>query len=133
MSKRAIQDSEKTVHTGSYSSAIIIDGWVFVSGYASLDLGTGEVIGGSIEEETRRTLGQIGRLLQQAGCAFDDVVKCTCHLANMDDFDGFDRAYSEFFSGVKPARTTVQSVLWGSLKVEIDATAKLPKNNRTVD
>ena len=133
MSKRAIQDSEKSAHTGSYSSAIVVDGWVFVSGHASLDLRTGEVISGSIEEETRRTLVQIGRLLGEAGCAFDDVVKCTCHLASIDDFDRFDKAYSEFFSGVKPARTTVQSGLWGNLKVEIDAIARLPENNRTVD
>jgi 2-iminobutanoate/2-iminopropanoate deaminase len=104
-----------------------------VSGHASLDLRTGEVISGSIEEETRRTLEQIGRLLSDAGCAFDDVVKCTCHLANINDFDGFDRAYSEFFSGVKPARTTVQSVLSDGLKVEIDAIARLPRELRTVD
>jgi 2-iminobutanoate/2-iminopropanoate deaminase len=53
-------------------------------------------------------------------------VKCTCHLANIGDFEAFDRTYSEFFVGVKPARTTVQSVLWDTLKVEIDAIARIP-------
>ena len=55
----------------------------------------------------------------------DDVVKSTCHLANIDDFGSFNGVYSEFFSGVRPARTTVQSVLLGIL-VEIDVVAKKP-------
>jgi len=54
---------------------------------------------------------------------FADVVKCTCHLANIDDFDKFDGVYRGFFSGILPARTTVQSVL-GGIKVEIDAVAR---------
>jgi 2-iminobutanoate/2-iminopropanoate deaminase len=127
MSKHAIHDADKLVSTGSYSSAVVIDGWVFVSGHASLDPRTGEVISASIEQETRRTLEQIGRLLAQIGCGMDDVVRCGCHLANINDFESFDRVYAEFFPGVKPSRTTVQSVLWGGLKVEIDAIAKLPQ------
>jgi 2-iminobutanoate/2-iminopropanoate deaminase len=47
-------------------------------------------------------------------------------LANINDFDRFDSAYREFFSGVMPARTTVQSVLWGGIKVEIDVIARVP-------
>jgi 2-iminobutanoate/2-iminopropanoate deaminase len=79
---------------------------------------------GSIEDETRMTLSHIGKILEAAGYSFEDVVKCSCHLADIRDFDGFDRVYSEFFSGVRPARTTVQSVLWNGIKVEIDAIAR---------
>jgi 2-iminobutanoate/2-iminopropanoate deaminase len=64
-------------------------------------------------------------VLNEADCTFDDVVKCTCYLAKIEDFDEFNQAYSAFFSGVMPARTTVQAVLWGGLKVEIDAIARL--------
>ncbi len=125
MSKRAVQHPDKSAHTGSYSAAIACDGWLYVSGHASLDLKTGKVIGGTIAEETNTTLVSIGKVLNEAGCTFDDVVKCTCHLARIDDFDAFDAEYARFFSGIPPARTTVQSVLWGGLKVEIDAIARV--------
>ena len=126
MGKQALKDPNKIAATGSYSAAVLCDGWVYISGHASLDLASGEVISGDIGEETERALQHIGALLNQAGCGFDDVVKCTCHLAKIEDFDGFDAAYRKFFSGVLPARTTVQSVLWGGLKVEIDAVARVP-------
>ena len=130
MPKRSISNPSKKAHTGNYSSAVVSDGWLFISGHASLDLETGKVLSGTIEEETSRTLSHIADLLKQAGCDFDDVVKCTCHLARIEDFDGFDQAYGQVFTGVKPARTTVQSVLWGGLKVEIDAIARIPRRKR---
>jgi len=124
MPKREIKHPDKLVSTGSYSAGIQIDGWLFISGQGPLDLRTGEVVRGSIEDETQLTLSHIGEILETAGYSFDDVVKCTCHLADIRDFDGFDRAYSKFFSGVRPARTTVQSVLWNGIKVEIDDIAR---------
>jgi 2-iminobutanoate/2-iminopropanoate deaminase len=124
MPKREIKHPDKLVSTGSYSAGIQIDGWLFISGQGPLDLRTGQVIRGSIEDETRLTLSHIGKILEAAGYNFEDVVKCSCHLADIRDFDGFDRVYSEFFSSIRPARTTVQSVLWNGIKVEIDAIAR---------
>jgi 2-iminobutanoate/2-iminopropanoate deaminase len=124
MPKCEIKHPDKLVSTGSYSAGVQIDGWLYVSGQGPLDLRTGQVVRGSIEEETRLTLSHIGKVLAAAGYGFADVVKCTCHLADINDFDGFDRAYSEFFSSPRPARTTVQSVLWNGIKVEIDAVAR---------
>jgi len=124
MPKREIKHPDKLVSTGSYSAGIQIDGWLFISGQGPLDLRTGEVVRGSIEDETRLTLSHIEKILEADGNSFEDVVKCTCHLADIRDFDGFDRVYSKFFSGVRPARTTVQSILWNGIKVEIDAIAR---------
>ena len=124
MAKREIKHPDKLVSTGSYSAGIQLDNWLFISGQGPLNLRTGEVVRGSIEDETRLTLSHIGKILEAAGYSFEDVVKCTCHLSDIRDFDGFDRVYSEFFSGVRPARTTVQSVLWNGIKVEIDAIAR---------
>jgi 2-iminobutanoate/2-iminopropanoate deaminase len=124
MAKREIKHPDKRVSTGSYSAAIQIDGWLFISGQGPLDLRTGQVVRGSVEDETRLTLSHLGKILEAAGYSFGDVIKCTCHLADIGDFDGFDRVYSEFFSRVYPARTTVQSVLWNGIKVEIDAVAR---------
>jgi 2-iminobutanoate/2-iminopropanoate deaminase len=126
MGKSAVKHPDKTASTGNYSAGVVCDGWLYVSGHASQNLKTGEVISGSIAEETSRTLTSIGKVLNEAGCTFDDVVKCTCHLARIEDFDQFDEAYSKFFPGIPPARTTVQSVLWGGLKVEIDAIVRIP-------
>lgn len=124
MPKLEIKHPDKLVSTGSYSAGIEIDGWLFVSGQGPLDLRTGEVVRGSIEDETRLALSHIGKVLEEAGYGFQDVVKCTCHLADIGDFDGFDRVYSEFFSAPRPARITVQSILWNGIKVEIDAVAR---------
>lgn len=126
MNRSAVKHPDKTASTGNYSAGLVCDGWLFVSGHASQNLKTGEVISGTTAEETGRTLASIGKVLKEAGCSFDDVVKCTCHLARIEDFEEFDKAYSKFFTGIPPARTTVQSVLWGGLKVEIDAIARIP-------
>jgi 2-iminobutanoate/2-iminopropanoate deaminase len=85
---------------------------------------TGQIVEGTIEEQTRLTLTHVGKVLEAAGLSFEDVVKCTCHLSDIKDFDRFNGVYAEFFKGVRPARTTVQSVLWGGIKVEIDAVAR---------
>ncbi len=126
MPKKEIKHPDKKVSTGAYSAGVLVDGWVYVSGQGPLDLRTGDVLHGSIEEEVRLTLGHVGKILKEAGCGFEDVVKCTCHLSDINDFERFNAAYSEFFPGVKPARTTVQSKLGGGIKVEIDVVARVP-------
>lgn len=127
MPKIEIKDPEKSASTGAYSSGVLVDGWLYVSGQGPLDMKTGQVVEGTVEEQTRLTLTHIGRILNAAGCTFADVVKCTCHLSDIRDFDAFNGVYAQFFTGVKPARTTVQSVLWGGIKVEIDAVARVPE------
>ncbi len=127
MPKIEIKDPEKSASTGAYSSGVLADGWLYISGQGPLDMKTGQVVEGAIEEQTRLTLTHIGRILNAAGCTFADVVKCTCHLSDIRDFDAFNGVYAQFFTGVKPARTTVQSVLWGGIKVEIDAVARVPE------
>jgi 2-iminobutanoate/2-iminopropanoate deaminase len=128
MKKRILKHPDKTANTGAYSAGVESDGWVYISGHASTDMATGKVIPGSVREQTERTLTHIGKILAEAGCTFADVVKCTCHLANIADFDEFNRVYAEFFPENPPARTTVQSVLWNNLKVEIDAIARASRS-----
>lgn len=122
--KTEIKHPDKKVSTGAYSAGVLVDGWLYISGQGPLDLATGAAVGGTIEEQTRLTLSHIGKILEAAGLSFDDVVKCTCHLADIGEFDRFNAVYAGFFPGVRPARTTVQSVLWGGIKVEIDAIAR---------
>ncbi|MBE7540154.1 MAG: RidA family protein [Opitutaceae bacterium] len=124
--KKELKHPDKLASTGAYSAAVEIDGWIFVSGQGPLDLATGEIRSGTIEAETRLTLSHIRRILETAGASMADVVRCTCHLADIRDFDRFNLVYAEHFPKPFPARTTVQSVLGGGIKVEIDCIARAP-------
>jgi 2-iminobutanoate/2-iminopropanoate deaminase len=128
MPKKEIKHPEKEKSTGAYSAAVEVDGWVYVAGQGPLDAKTAQPVRGTIEEETELTLRHIEKILLAAGCSLNDVVKCTVHLADIEDFDRFNATYRAFFKGtaVLPARTTVQSVLWNGIKVEIDCVAKKP-------
>jgi 2-iminobutanoate/2-iminopropanoate deaminase len=99
---------------------------LFVSGQACVDFKTSTFELGTIEEETIRTLDNVKAIIERAGATMDDVVKCTVHLADIKDFDRYNKVYATYFTGIKPARTTVQSVLAENIKVEIDAIVKLP-------
>jgi 2-iminobutanoate/2-iminopropanoate deaminase len=123
MIKTEVLHPDKRVSTGAYSTAVLADGWLYVSGQGPLDPATGQIVGVTIEEQTRFTLVHIGKILEAAGLNYENVVKCTCHLGHIEEFARFNAVYAEFFPGVRPARTTVQSVLWGGIRVEIDAIA----------
>jgi 2-iminobutanoate/2-iminopropanoate deaminase len=128
MPKREIKHPDKQKSTGAYSAAAEIDGWVYVSGIGPVDPKTAQPVRGSIEDETRYVLQQMEIILRAADCSRQDVVKCTVHLLDIEDFDRYNAVYKEFFKDVAvlPARTTVQSVLWNQIKVEIDCVAKKP-------
>jgi 2-iminobutanoate/2-iminopropanoate deaminase len=128
MPKKEIRHPDREKSTGAYSAAVEIDGWVYVSGQGPVDPKTGQPVRGSIEDETLYTLTQMKRILEAAGCTFNDVLKCTVHLADIEDFDRYNATYKDFFKDVAvlPARTTVQSILWNAIKVEIDCVARKP-------
>lgn len=126
MPKTQVTHPEST-RPGPFSSAVACDGWLYISGQGPLDMTDSSVVRGTIQEETALTLSHIDKILKAAGCTRDDVVKCTCHLLDINDFAGFNEAYTKYFAeGIRPARTTVQSVLWSNIKVEIDAIARIP-------
>ena len=126
MPKKEIKHPDKEKSTGAYSAAVEVDGWIYVSGQGPLDMKTALPVRGTIEEETTLTLRHIEKILHAAGCGIQDIVKCTTHLADMEDFDRYNTAYRAFFKDVAvlPARTTVQSVLWKDIQVEIDCVAR---------
>jgi 2-iminobutanoate/2-iminopropanoate deaminase len=119
-------DREPGFATGAYSDGVLAGGFLFVSGQACVNFKTSSFELGTIEEETIRTLDNIKAIIETAGATMEDVVKCTVHLSDIRDFARYNKIYSEYFKGIKPARTTVQSVLAENLKVEIDAIVKMP-------
>src|SRR5690606_16749678 len=108
------------------SDGVVAGGFLFISGQASVDFKTSRFILGTIEEETARTLDNIKAIIEAAGATLDDVVKSTVHLTDIAEFDRFNTVYGAYFGGVRPARTTVQSVLAEGIRVEIDCIVKLP-------
>ncbi|MAX25815.1 MAG: reactive intermediate/imine deaminase [Phycisphaeraceae bacterium] len=119
-------DRDENFDTGAYSDGIICDGLLFLSGQASVDFKTSTFVLGTIEEETRRTLENIKAIVEKAGSSLDNVLKSTVHLSDIRDFGKFNEVYATYFGGIRPARTTVQSVLGENIKVEIDVIVKLP-------
>ncbi|GHB83963.1 RidA family protein [Persicitalea jodogahamensis] len=112
--------------TGAYSDGVVCGDLLFVSGQAAVDFANNTFKLGTIEEETRLTLENIKAIASQVGLTLDDVLKCTVHLADINDFARYNEVYASYFTGIKPARTTVQSVLAEGLKVEIDAIFTMP-------
>jgi 2-iminobutanoate/2-iminopropanoate deaminase len=109
---------------GPYSQAIESDGLVFCSGQVPLTP-EGDLVSGSIAEETRQALTNLAHVLEAAGASFDSVVKVTAYLTDMNDFVEFNGAYEEFFDGSKPARATVGvAALPKGARVEVECIAR---------
>ena len=122
--KKEIRTDKAPQAIGPYSQAIEANGFVFASGQIAIDPATGELKLGSIEEETRLVLTNLKAVLEAAGSSFDNVVKCTVFLQDMDDFSKMNGVYAEFFKPPYPARAAVQVGRTPmDVKVEIEAIA----------
>jgi 2-iminobutanoate/2-iminopropanoate deaminase len=116
---------------GPYSQAVIHQGLLYLSGQIPLDPESGMLIRGTIEEETERVLRNIKGIVEEAGAHLEDVLKTTCYLADLNDFDSFNEVYKEFFLQNPPARTTIQAMrLPLNVQVEIDALVALPQKSK---
>jgi 2-iminobutanoate/2-iminopropanoate deaminase len=110
---------------GPYSPGIVAEGrFVFVSGQSAM-VGRERQVG-TIAEETRLTLENVGQVLDAAGATFADVVRCTVYLADVLDFDAMNAVYQDVFPEPRPSRTTIGCQLRLERKVEIDCVAVLP-------
>jgi 2-iminobutanoate/2-iminopropanoate deaminase len=110
---------------GPYSHAVVAGGFVFVAGQAPINPATQEFELGDIASETRLELTNLGTILEAAGSNLASAVKVSIHLADLDDFDGMNRVYEEFFPAEPPVRTTTQAILRSGRKIEIDCIARL--------
>lgn len=126
MSKKVISTPDAPAAVGAYSQAIVGNGFVFCSGQVPLDPKSGELVGGSVADQTRRCLENLAAVLRAAGSSLDDVVKVTAFLLDMGDFPEFNEAYSEFFDDEPPARATVAVAgLPKGAEVEIECIAQV--------
>jgi 2-iminobutanoate/2-iminopropanoate deaminase len=111
---------------GPYSQAIRAGSLLFVSGQIPMDPATGQMVEGSIAAQTHRVFQNLGAILEAAGASFDQVVRTTVYLADMNDFAAMNEVYGTYFSSPAPARATVQAAkLPRDARLEIDVIASL--------
>ena len=108
MNKSIVTD-KAPAPVGPYSQAILAGNTLYASGQIALDPVTGNLILGSLEEETRQVMDNLKQVLSAANFSFADVVKCTIFLSDMEMFGRVNSVYGSYFEGfTPPARETVQ-------------------------
>ncbi len=109
---------------GPYNQAIRAGDYLFCSGQIALDPASGEMVGDDAATQARQAMRNLGEVLAAAGARFDDVVKTTIFLVDMNDFAAVNAVYAESFGAVPPARSTVAVAgLPKGGRVEIEAVA----------
>ncbi len=109
---------------GPYSQAIISDRLVFASGQVALEPGSGQLVAGDVQVQTRRALENLSAVLEAAGSSLAQVVKTTVFLTSMDNFAAMNGVYAGFFPSEPPARSTIAVAgLPKDALVEIEAIA----------
>lgn len=128
MSLKVLHTEEAPKAVGPYSQAIQAGDFVYVSGQIPLDPTTGKVVEGGIEAETTRCLLNAQAILKTVGATFDQVVKTTVLLQDMNDFAAMNGIYGSFFTDHKPARAAFQvAKLPLGVSVEIEMVAYIGK------
>lgn len=108
-----------------FHPAVRAGDYIFVSGQVAKDA-DGNMIFGSIEEETRTTIESIRRILAEEGVALSDVVRVTTYLEDVRDFGRYNKVFGELFKDAILARTTIEARAVISTKIEMDAIAYKP-------
>ena len=109
---------------GPYSQGIVYGGLVFLSGQIPLDPQTGQLVGGSIEEQAEQVLRNLEAVLPAASASWRSVLRVTVYMTQLDEFARFNEVYERMLQDARPARSTVQvSALPLGAKLEIDAIA----------
>ncbi|HWC14741.1 MAG TPA: RidA family protein [Actinomycetota bacterium] len=124
MSKLLITTENAPEAVGPYSQAVSANGFVFCSGQIPLDPETGELVGGSITDQTRRCMQNLSAVLEAASSSLVHMVKVTVYLTDIDDYAEFNSAYEEFVGAEPPARAAFAvSALPKGARVEVECVA----------
>lgn len=107
--KKIIVTDKAPAAVGPYSQAVEAGGVVYVSGQLPVNPADG-TMPQSIKGQTEQALNNVGAILKAAGCGFEDVVKCTVLLTDMNDFDAMNAVYAGFYTKDMPARVCYQVV-----------------------
>jgi 2-iminobutanoate/2-iminopropanoate deaminase len=124
--KKVINTANAPAPIGPYNQAIIVGNNVYLSGTIAMDLQSKQLIKASINEETKIVMDYIGEILKAAGCSFDNVVKTTIFLNDINNFVHVNEVYASYFKSDFPTRATIQAArLPKDANVEISCEARL--------
>ncbi len=104
MTKLIIHTDEAPKSLAGYSQAVKAGGLIFVSGQGPFDPKTGDVVGGTIQEQTNQCLKNIEAILRAAGSSLDKAVSATWILGEESDFAGMNEEWGKWFPANPPAR-----------------------------
>ena len=122
--RKAMQIKGAPAPEGPYSQAILSNKTLYISGQIPMDPITGELKTEDIKTATNQVLKNITSLLNAAEMTLKNVVKCSIFLKDMNDFNQVNEVYQNFFTGVPPARETVEvSKLPLNVNIEISCIA----------
>ena len=105
--KKVISTAAAPATIGPYSQAVEKNGFLFTSGQIPINPETGGIVDGGIKEQTEQVFKNIKALLDEAGYGFENVLKTTVFLADMNDFAAMNEVYATKFDGAFPARSAV--------------------------
>ncbi len=107
--KKIINSPNVPAPVGPYNQAVSFNGMLFASGQIAIHPPTGELITGTIEEETHQVMKNVGEILKAAGMTFDDVIKASVFVKDMHLYSRINAVYSEYFNDdIAPARELVE-------------------------
>lgn len=107
--KQIIQTNNAPAPIGPYNQATIHNGTMYISGQIALDPATGELVTNNIEDETHRVMQNIKGILEAAGLTFEDVLKCSVFVSDINMFGRINAIYGQYFNeDTAPARELVQ-------------------------
>ena len=126
--RKPIQTDKAPAAIGPYAQAIRVDNLLFTSGQIPLKP-DGTLLEGDIRAQTEQVLKNLRAVLEAGGSSLTDVIKCTCFLADMNDFTAMNEVYGTFFSDNPPARSAVEVArLPRDVKIEIEAVASVTQS-----
>jgi 2-iminobutanoate/2-iminopropanoate deaminase len=124
MKRRIIITDNAPRAIGPYSQAVEVNNTLYISGQIPLNPESSKIVGDDITEQTQQVMKNIGSILKAAGYEFQNVVKVTCLLADINDFQKMNEVYSKYFNENSPARSTFEvSNLPKGVKIEIETIA----------
>ena len=123
---RPVQTDRAPAAIGPYSQAIRVGDLVFTSGTLPMRP-DGSMVDGDIAVQAEQVMENLQAVLAAAGTTFGHAVKCTCFLADMNDFAAFNEVYGRYFGAGAPARSTVEVArLPKDARVEVECVAWVP-------
>jgi len=126
MEKKIINTTNAPAPIGPYNQAVLSNNTLYISGQVCIDPTTGSLKQRDIQEETHQVMHNLKAILAEAGMSFNNVVKTTIYLTDMNRFSEVNEIYGKYFEGNFPARETVQvSALPKFVNVEISMIAVL--------